>query len=347
MQASIAYTNPPFICMIFPSVFDLSELTEFTINGASGNAASIIKDVNGDGIDDILIGDPSGASGAGKSYVVFGSPTGFGTSLEVSSLDGSNGFAVNGAAGSRSGLVVSGAGDVNNDGINDFAIGADSHNHIVFGRATGFDAGINLANLDGRDGFSTDIPLGLQVNALSSAGDINGDGIDDFIVGATNSGTVVGRPDVDGFGPGKSYILFGRENFDPRVDVSTLDGSNGFVFSNGERVDYLGVSVSAAGDINNDGLDDIIIGAPFAKRSETSPLTVAIGEAYVVYGRSTGFAASLQASDLDGSNGFVINSISEDDALGYAVSGAGDVNGDGIADIIVGAPSANRTPVEV
>jgi hypothetical protein len=100
--------------------------------------------------------------------------------------------------------------------------------------------------------------------------------------------------------------------------------------------DYSGRSVSSAGDINGDGFDDIIIGV---YRADPNGQDQA-GESYVVFGKAGGFSANLNSSALDGSNGFVINGIDADDRSGRSVSSAGDVNGDGFDDILIGANGA-------
>ena len=101
--------------------------------------------------------------------------------------------------------------------------------------------------------------------------------------------------------------------------------------------DRSGTSVSAAGDVNGDGIDDFIIGADGADPNGN----IGAGESYVVFGSNAGFGASLELSALDGTNGFVINGIDRDDDSGVSVSAAGDVNGDGIDDIIIGAIRAD------
>ena len=123
--------------MTFDPVIQLSSLdgtNGFAINGIaagdfSGYSVSSAGDINGDGIDDLIIGarraSPNGLSGAGQSYVVFGSNSGFGASLNLSTLNGSNGFAIDGiVANDRLGTSVSSAFDVNGDGIDDLIIGA-------------------------------------------------------------------------------------------------------------------------------------------------------------------------------------------------------------------------------
>ncbi|MEM6715092.1 MAG: hypothetical protein AAF622_08465 [Cyanobacteria bacterium P01_C01_bin.147] len=197
-----------------------------------------------------------------------------------------------------------------------------------------FDPVFDLASLDGSNGFvlngiDAGDAFGLSV---SSAGDINGDGIDDLIIGA---------PDADPNGnnsAGESYVVFGSDQgFSASLELSALDGSNGFVLNGIAADDLSGSSVSGAGDINGDGIADLIMGAPFADPNGNS----LAGESYVVFGSDQGFSASLELSALDGSNGFVINGIDDNDRLGRSVSGAGDINGDGFDDLIIGAWGAD------
>ena len=177
----------------FPAVFELSSLdgtNGFQINGIdsidqSGQSVSGAGDVNGDGIDDLIIGG-YGDNYAGESYVVFGSNGGFSQSLNLSSLDGTNGFPIIG------GRVVSGAGDVNGDGIDDLIIGATGgdpggnfeagESYVVFGRAAVPEFVLGDANQDGEVDFS-DIPafIGvLQAGSFLEEADVNRDGVVDF-----------------------------------------------------------------------------------------------------------------------------------------------------------------------
>ncbi|WGV24804.1 beta strand repeat-containing protein [Halotia branconii] len=330
----------------FGANLDVSSLdgsNGFVINGIdaydySGFSVSSAGDINGDGIDDVIIG-AFGANFTGQSYVVFGSSSGFGASLDLSSLDGSNGFVINGIDFlDYSGSSVSSAGDINGDGIDDLIIGTfgTKDSYVVFGSSSGFRASFNLSSLNGSNGFvingiNADDRLG---SSVSSAGDINGDGIDDLIIGARDAGA------NKQFRAGESYVVFGSSSgFEASLDVSSLDGSNGFVINGVNAYDYSGISVSSAGDINGDGIDDLIIGTrgdnPYAYAQPSA------GESYVVFGRSSGFSASFDLSSLDGSNGFVINGIDRGDRSGIFVSSAGDINGDGIDDVIIGAPEAS------
>jgi hypothetical protein len=122
--------------------------------------------------------------------------------------------------------------------------------------------------------------------------------------------------------------------FPATLELSSLDGANGFVLNGIDAGDGSGRSVSSAGDVNGDGVDDLIIGAPFAEYYT--------GESYVVFGGpGVGAGGSLDLSTLNGTNGFVINGIDAGDRSGRSVSSAGDVNGDGVDDVIIGAYGAD------
>ena len=122
------------------------------------------------------------------------------------------------------------------------------------------------------------------------------------------------------------------------LDLSALDGSNGFILKGIDANDLSGFSVSSAGDVNGDGYDDLIIGARYADPNGESS-----GETYVVYGgiSAPGTAGVLALSALNGANGFILNGIDQSDRSGISVSSAGDVNGDGYDDLIIGASSAD------
>ncbi len=123
----------------------------------------------------------------------------------------------------------------------------------------------------------------------------------------------------------------------PPVELSDVAaGSGGFVMNGIDPVDFSGFSVSGAGDVNGDGLADVIVGAWSADPGGNS----SAGESYVVFGKADGTAVDL-ADVAAGNGGFVMNGIDVFDESGLRVSGAGDVNGDGLADVIVGAALAD------
>ena len=123
----------------------------------------------------------------------------------------------------------------------------------------------------------------------------------------------------------------------PPISISpSLDGSDGFKLSGAAAGDYSGVSVASAGDVNGDGFADLIVGAYSADPNGSHS-----GASYVVFGKASGFAANIDLSSLDGTNGFKLSGEAADDRSGCSVASAGDVNGDGFADLIVGARVAD------
>lgn len=299
----------------------------------AGRTVAAAGDVNGDGIDDIIVGAiglDTGAPNAGGAYVVFGRKGSFSPVLELSSLTGSNGFQINSAdAGFYSGWSVSGAGDVNGDGFDDVIVGtlSQSVSYVVFGKAGDFAANFNLAALDGTNGFRIAGAAGETAgNAVSVLGDVNGDGFDDLLVGAGEAS-----------GGGAAYVVFGHGGaFAPIVSLAALDGATGFRMTGAASGDAAGYSVSRAGDVNGDGLADLIVGARLADAGALDS-----GAAYVVFGKAGGFAPQLALGALDGVNGFRIAGAGIGDLAGESVAAAGDFNGDGFDDLIVGARFAD------
>jgi methionine-rich copper-binding protein CopC len=296
-------------------------------NGLLGSAVAGAGDVNGDGLPDIVIGANGLNSNAGGAYVVFGKAAARTATMNVSTLDGSNGFRISGVeSNDNTGFAVSSAGDVNGDGYADLLIGAFSANrgagaaYLVYGKAGGFTANLDLSKLDGTNGVRFNGADGDNAGrSVAKLGDINGDGIDDFVLGAFH-----GNGDT-----GAAYVVFGKNGaFDASVDLATLDGKNGFRVNGVAAQDVAGIAVSGAGDVNGDGLGDLIVGARDSNGRA--------GSSYVVYGSRDGFSAQLNMADLNGVNGFRLFG-NTGDLSGVSVAGVGDVNGDGFADLLVGA----------
>jgi hypothetical protein len=301
---------------------------------AAGGSVSSAGDINGDGLADLIVGAPGGDDGgsyAGEAYVIFGKAGATRANIDLASLAASDGFIIQGdAAGDHAGSSVSSAGDINGDGFADLIVGAQfgddgganaGEAYVIFGKTGATRTVIDLTSLAASDGFiiQGDAAGDYAGRSISSAGDINGDGLADLIVGVPNSD--------DGKG---AYVIFGKAGATrTAIDLTSLVASDGFII----RSDGTGSNVASAGDINGDGFADLIVGAPFGSNGGTFA-----GEAYVIFGKAVATRTSIDLTSLAASDGFIIQGDVERDFAGFSVSSAGDINGDGFADLIVGAP---------
>lgn len=316
----------------FASSIDLAKLNgnnglilKGSRSGYGFDNVTIAGDINGDGFDDIIVGDgysdPNGKTNAGANYVVFGKAKGFSPNLNLTQLNGSNGFIINGINSRDYSVVATVKGDVNGDGFNDIfitapnAAGKAGESYIVFGKAEAWGKNFNLAQLNGNNGFTIKATsLNTFFTSIDTVGDINNDGIDDIVIDNSN----------------KKYVIFGKTGFNSTFNLANINGSNGFVIHSATSSESIG-RVSIAGDVNGDGLNDILIGA----ESNAANGQKYAGVSYLVFGKEK-FGSSLDLSSaINGSNGFQINGINASDQSGHSVNIASDINGDGFDDLVV------------
>ncbi|MDR6764550.1 gliding motility-associated-like protein [Flavobacterium sp. 2755] len=262
--------------------------------------------------------------------------------FSLEELNGTNGFVVYGETGFiQTGFSVNKAGDINNDGIQDFILSSvgdirsssgafknaqeiiKGSVYVVYGKTTGFPPTVHLKDLNGTNGFiiRDDVDLNgynKTGTVVASAGDINGDGIDDLMLSAPHKQNI-------NYDAGAVYVIFGKTGgLAPQFFLSSLNGSNGFVFSGTEYYETIGTGIDPIGDFNNDGFDDIaVFGSGQLKKG------------HIIYGKSGPFPALLLSTELNGSNGFSISGDPAVDKIANSLTGLGDVNGDGIPDIAV------------
>ena len=280
-----------------------------------GSSVGIAGDVNGDGYADIIVGAPyymNPEPREGGAWVYYGSSTGVVTTAAWHT----EGYWTT----TEFGFAVATAGDVNGDGYSDVIVGAPCYSNpaddegvafVYHGAADGLATAPGWTKASGR----TDGYFGTSVG---TAGDVNGDGYADVIVGAPGY-------DEGQVGEGHAFVYHGSAS-GPNV-APAWHGEGDM-----DDADY-GTSVGTAGDVNGDGYSDVIVGAP----------------GYDAWGRDRAGAAFVYKGSSSGlSTGYVpLSGGAVYDGLGYSVGAAGDVNGDGYGDVIVGVPGYDAEQIGI
>ncbi len=302
LPAAQAASHPMLRAAALPAPDVTLEINQYSAH--LGTSAAAAGDVNGDGYADIIVGAnayDNGQTNEGAAFIFHGSASGIHTT-PAATLESNQAEALLGSS-------VSGAGDINGDGYADVIAGAPAYDNGQTNEGAvfvyyGSSSGVNLASRIILESNQAEAYLGTSV---AGAGDINGDGYDDIVAGAY-------LYDNGQENEGAIFIYYGSPSgLNPTPTILEYN----------QRGLHLGTSVAGAGDVNQDGYDDVIAGAPEYSNGQSRE-----GAALLYPGSSSGLVTppaileSNQASAL----------------LGTSVAGAGDVNQDGYPDIIVGAP---------
>ncbi len=328
------------------SVSSTIEINSNTANGPVlnnadqfGSSIANIGDLNGDGISDIAVGahyDDAGGTDQGAIHIMFMNSNGtVSRTMEINDHT-ANGPVLNNA--DYFGYSIANIGDLNGDGILDIAVGA------YYSDASGFDQGaihIMFMNSNGTVSRTMEIndytANGPVLNAfdyfgysIANIGDLNGDGISDIAVGAPDD-------DAGGTDRGAIHVMFMNSDGTVSRTMEINDHTaNGPTLNNG---DYFGSSIANIGDLNDDGISDIAVGALYDDTGGTDR-----GAIHVMFMNSDGTVFRTMEINDHTANGPTLHNSH---LFGSSIANIGDLNGDGISDIAVGAPGANAHGVYI
>ena len=319
----------------YNTTLDLANLTEqngFRIYGVRIKPADGVGDFNGDGIDDLILGAPTDAPNgniaAGSVYIVYGKQGGYSTAIDLSTLNATIGFRIDGNGG-QLGYAVSGVGDVNGDGLKDVAFSARYANfngksqagfvYVLYGRPGGYNSTIALNDLDSFAGFRINgaVAGGHFGAAVHAVGDFNGDAFKDIAVSAPFAGS--------------SFIIYGKPGgYNRTLEMDILSPADGFL------IEGASVYCLHAGDFNGDGISDVGFGA----QEEAPEGKENAGSVFILYGKEGGYNTTVDLQALTPLQGLRVNGGKAGDAAGAAVS-FGDIKNDKQIALIIGAPYAD------
>jgi len=326
----------------------------------AGDAVSGGRDLNFDQVSDVMVGAPGrtidDAPDSGAAYEIWGQQTADPPDVDLFKAQNAQSdrvMEIDGFGRNFTGFAVAASRDLNDDGIADAIVGASFNGankrnqsgsaYVIYGMNGDDPPDVDLSQLQ-----STQDARGMEIDgagvldalgqSVADAGDVNGDGIDDAIVGAPRNSNDAGA----------AYVIYGRPGDAPDVDVAKLGSSQaarGMRILGGDPSDEAGWSVGGGRDVSGDGRPDVVVGVREASHNHFES-----GSAYVVFGQKTNDPADVTLTRItarNGSRGARIDGAARNDQLGTAVAGsAGDLNGDGRADVLVGAPFAHNTGPE-
>lgn len=300
-----------------------------------GSVVSKAGDLDKDGYDDFLVAatDDLNGSGAykGSVQIIYGTSD---HTLGLSTATIRTTWAENHLGGSLYPF-----GDFNGDGWIDLLLGAGelawsdpngSHAYLYYGKSSRFTGNYYTNTLSAADGFTINDSTAPSWRCTVAGTDLNGDGKHDLIFGNSNNTERV-------------YVYFGTNSLPSNIDLTSVDGTNGFFITNGQANSEFGYDAADAKDVNGDGYPDIIISASgfdYGGLNDRGVVYVLFGGPNALWNTDTD--GEISTSQINGTNGVIILGESANDNLGDSIDGLGDFNGDGFSDLLITAPNADE-----